>query len=76
MRWNVRDPPKARRCPPGLRTRNAVAHVSGSNATPDRSHAFPMKPSSYGGSVTIASTLAVAIVAITSRQSPTITSDR
>lgn len=69
-RWNVRVPPKASRCPPGFSTRSTSAHMATSKAIPDESQPLPMNASSYGGSVTTASTDASGMAASTSRQSP------
>jgi len=55
--WYVRVPPKASRCPPGLRTLRQCRQSSVLYAMPVESQALPMKPSSYGGSVTIESKL-------------------
>ncbi len=114
-RCQVRVPPNARRCPPGLRTRRASCahrpHHAPNARLPDRlrsyrpasaaadlyppfspalgdgspgyerrfamvsemkvaSHALPMNPMPYGGSVTTASTLDSGMDRITSMQSP------
>ena len=44
MRWYVRVPPKARRWPPGFKTRSTSAQKVGSKAIPVPSHWSPMKP--------------------------------
>ena len=69
-RWYVLEPPKASKCPPGFRTLSAWLHSSTLYAIPELSQDLPMKPSSYGGSVTIESTLLSGISASNSRQFP------